>query len=85
MHFCWGAYLFGEGIKIDYKLAKNYYEKSCEMQNFYGCGMLGIMYRDGKGVEQNLSKAKEYYGKFCDLGLQDDCDEHEKLNEKGVK
>ena len=68
------VYLFGDGTQIDYKLAKSYFEKSCEMQNFYGCSMLSVMYRDGKSVEQNLSKAKEYHDKACNLG-KIDCDE----------
>ncbi len=53
--------------KQDFTQAKKYFEKSCELQNGFGCVFLGASYEDGKGVEKDLKKALDLYEKACEL------------------
>lgn len=63
------AYLNGKGVAVDYRLAKDYFEKSVEQGD--GCGEvnLALMYRKGLGVEKSESKAREYFKTANGYGL----------------
>ena len=75
-------YYDGDGVKQDYKKAREFYNKACEMGNALGCGALGSLYQYGLGVRQNDSKAMEFFGKACDLGEQKDCDAYKEMKTK---
>lgn len=55
------SYLYGKGIKQDYKKAKEYYESAAKYNNSEALFRLGYLYQYGYGVEQNYQKAKEYF------------------------
>ena len=72
----------------DYLNAKKYYEISCNADNenqSRSCYNLGLMYDKGQGVKQKRSIAKQYYGKSCDLGVQQGCDNYNRLDNAGVQ
>lgn len=50
-------YFKGDGVKQDYKKAREFYNKACEMGEASGCNNLGKLYKNG-----NTSKSK-YVGK----------------------
>lgn len=59
-------YLNGKPVvEKDYKIAKDYMERSCQMDNKYGCSELGYLYEKGYSVEQNYNLAKKYYTMGC--------------------
>ena len=63
--------------------AKEYWEKSCELNYGAACFNLGLLYEIGYRVRQNYSKAKQLFGKACDLGLQTGCKNYAILNKQG--
>ena len=73
-------YAQGYGVTQDYSQAKNYYTKSCDLDNGLGCSNLGRMYQKGEGVRYNKTTAKEFFGKACDLGFQDGCNNYKILS-----
>lgn len=68
----------------DYFVAKQSFEKSCNLDEAEGCGALGDMYAEGLGTRKNLKTAKEYYGRACDLGSQRGCDNHNAIKERDI-
>ena len=50
--------MMGSGVKVDYKKAKEYFEKSGTAS---ALNNLGYMYRNGLGVEVDYEKANEYF------------------------
>lgn len=55
------AYVFGDGIDINYAQAVQWLQKAVAQGNARGLYMMGVMYEEGKGVPQNQIKASEYY------------------------
>ena len=72
-------YYYGKGVEQDYKKAAEFFEKSCESGDKYGCYELGKMYEKGEGVEQDKSKALMFYKKACDDGMDDACEKYTEL------
>lgn len=49
------------GLKVDYKEAARWYEKSAEQGNIYAQASLGILYRAGKGVARDNLQAEVWF------------------------
>ncbi len=73
----------GKGIEHDYRKAKYYYEKACNLGMGEGCNSLGFFYGKGMGVNQNISTAKKYFEKACNLDNQKGCHNYKLLNKQG--
>lgn len=85
------AFLFGtgQGIRIDYAKAQEYYQKACDGGVAESCFNLGLMYDDNGKLLRLMRKAKEkvhinpkaleYFGKACDLGMQEGCDSYKEI------
>lgn len=73
----------GLGVRQDYTLARQWYEKAASQGHAKAQVNLGMMYEGGLGVRQDLGAAKEWYGKACDGGLQKGCEAYAKLNRAG--
>lgn len=54
-------YLRGEGVKVDYSLAKAWFDRAAEHGDREAHNGLGIMYRDGLGVKPDISKAMAHF------------------------
>ncbi len=61
---CYWAGFFYQN-KQNYPLAKQYYEKSCDLNYGEGCTALGFLYKDGEGVRQDYQQAKTYFEQGC--------------------
>ena len=68
-------YLSGAGVDRDLSIAKNLYQKSCDLNMGVACGILGNMYYLGKGTETepNIEAAITNMKKGCDLNDSDSC------------
>ncbi|ACM92150.1 beta-lactamase HcpA [Nautilia profundicola AmH] len=49
------------------------FEKRCEKNEAYACGMVAYFYNKGFGVEKDNKKALKYYEKGCNLNDSDSC------------
>ena len=80
-------YYHGDGVRQDYKKAREFVGKACEMNNAEGCNNLGYLYDNGLGVRQNYKKAMELYNKACEMNNALGCNNLGILyyNGKGVK
>ncbi len=56
-----------------YKQALSGFEKRCEKNDGYACGMVGFFYYKGFGTGKNMQKAIQYYQKGCKLKDADSC------------
>jgi len=54
-------------------LALQYYKKSCDFGEKWGCNNTATLYRSGKGVDKNKTQAVLYYDKSCDLNHSEAC------------
>ena len=54
-------YLKGEGVKTDYSIAKEWFEKASSYDNDSANFNLALMYQTKIGVEEDMEKAKEYF------------------------
>ncbi|KAF8967950.1 hypothetical protein BDZ97DRAFT_1802104 [Flammula alnicola] len=54
-------YLRGEGVKVDYAVAKAWFERGAEHGDRESHNGLGIMYRDGLGVKVDMPKALAHF------------------------
>ena len=52
----------GNGVKQDYALAQQWYEKAAQQGDVVAQFGLGIIYLNGLGTRQNTSQAKAYFG-----------------------
>lgn len=66
-------YHFGYGVEVDYKRAKDLYERALEYGNGEAANHLGRLYLNGEGVEKNPVRAREYYKLSCDNGYSFAC------------
>ena len=65
------AYLKGDGVKKDYKLALNWIRKAVAQEHVKAQGILGVMYELGYGVPKNIGEAKKWYLKSAEHGNPD--------------
>lgn len=72
-------YRDGQGVKVDYKKAAQYFKMACDLNYGGACSNLGYLYGKGQGVRYDLNAAKNHYGKACDLGNQIGCDNYKKI------
>ena len=63
-------YYNGDGVKQDYKKAREFYNKACEMGEALGCSALGDLYYN---VKQDYKKAREFWSKACEMGDANGC------------
>jgi len=56
-----------------YAKALKGFEKRCEKNDAYACGMVGYFYNKGFGVQKDNKKALKYYEKGCNLNDGDSC------------
>jgi len=71
----------GQGVKQNYVIAAQFYEKAANQGDVSAQSKLGFMYVKGQGVKQNYIKAKELFKKACDGGNEWSCKAYIKLNE----
>lgn len=64
----------------DHNKAFELFQKACNLDNGFGCSLLGDFYAKGFGVKQDYSKAIEFYKKACDLKNAYGCENYAKLN-----
>ena len=57
----------------NYRIAREYLEKSCARSIKFACEMMGTIYRDGHAVRPDDVKSREYYEQACDLKSGDAC------------
>lgn len=75
------------------KLAAEYLEKACDIQNAHACNELGFLYYDGKNIKQDNNQALKFFDKACKLGHRNGCsnlkwvqqDEHRSNWSKAMK
>jgi len=56
-----------------YAQALKGFEKRCDKNEAYACGMVAYFYNKGFGVEKNIQKAIKFYQKGCKLNDTDSC------------
>ena len=61
-------YLYGRGVKQDFKEAVRLFSIMAEEGNEYAQANLGLMYADGKGVKQDYEKALYWFKKAAEQG-----------------
>ncbi len=61
-------YYYGEGVQVDYELAKMYANLALEQRYIYAWRRWGKFFRDGKAVEQDYARARECYEKGAQVG-----------------
>ena len=66
-------HLKGEGAGQDYIRARQFFERSCGLDDARGCAGLGVMYYDGSGVRADFARAAACFGRACDLGYSRGC------------
>jgi TPR repeat protein len=71
------------GQKVDWTVAKEMFEKSCNADNAQACANLGIIYDQGHGVKKDAVKARELYEKGCSGGNSNGCFNVAVMREKG--
>ena len=64
-------YNAGRGVKRDYKLAAEWYQKAAEQDHASAQFSLGMMYYRGRGVAQNCEQAKHWMDKAAKTGNND--------------
>lgn len=62
------AYLNGDGVDQNLKIAVQLFEESAHQNNLEGIYFLGVCYRDGSGVEASLDMAIKLFQKGWELG-----------------
>jgi len=56
-----------------YSQALKGFEKRCNKNDAYACGMVAYFYNKGFGTEKNTKKALKFYEKGCSLNDTDSC------------
>lgn len=64
-------YSSGDGTKIDYIEAKNWFLKAAEQGQAKAQFNLGVLYFNGQGVKQDYFKAAEWHQKAAEQGYAD--------------
>lgn len=63
-----GCYSLG-WLYRDKKKSTEHFKKSCNYNNYLGCALAGISYKNGDGIKQNHKKASELFTKACDSNV----------------
>ncbi len=66
-------YVEGKKTTKDYKKAKEYFKKACDLENKFGCNNLAMLYEKGLGLKKDPTKAMNYYKKSCKLNYLESC------------
>lgn len=67
-------YESGREVKKSESKAVKYYQKACDLDNGWGCSLLGDLTLDGRGgLKESNSKAAQHYQKSCDLNHDSGC------------
>ena len=83
--YCLGdMYFYGDGVKQDYRKAREWFEKAATQDELTAQCYLGDMYLYGLGVKQDYNKAHEWYRKAAANGDEDAKEYLEKLAELGT-
>ena len=63
------------GFEPNPRLAFDYFEKTCEMDDGHpvGCASVGEMYMEGKGVQRDYAKARPYLEVGCEYEVAEAC------------
>lgn len=67
----------------NYSESKRYASKGCDLNDAWGCFVVGAHYSAGVGVKQDFNKAQKYYKKACALGSTEACEDYQTLKRKG--
>jgi uncharacterized protein len=59
--------------QIDNTIAKEVYEKACELKDGDGCLLFGVLYAQGHSVSQDYQQASVYYQKACEFKEGEGC------------
>ena len=62
-----------EALQGHYKKAFNMFEKRCNNNDGYACGMVAYFYDKGFGVKNDKKRAIDFYKKGCNLNDKDSC------------
>ena len=62
------SYYKGNGIKMDYKQAAEWYRKAAEQGHTDAQNALGVFYSSGLGVNKDINQAVEWYRKAAEQG-----------------
>ena len=76
-------YYHGKGCRQDFAIAKEMYEKACNLGFGEGCYNLGVMHKNGDGIRKDIYAAKDLYSKACKLGYETGCKQYIGLGVKG--
>ena len=75
------CYSLGEGVKKNYSVAANWYQKSANQGNAVAQYSVGVCYEHGKGLRKNKTEAKKWYQKAADQGNEEAKKALESLNQ----
>jgi uncharacterized protein len=53
----------GEGVKVDFQIAMDWYEKAANLGSIDAMNNIALMYEKGKGRKRDAQKAAEWYEK----------------------
>jgi TPR repeat protein len=76
-------YNLGNGVRQNYQIANELYNRACNGGDEQSCTLLGFQYYFGNGVRQNYSVAKELFGQACDMGDNSGCKQYSYLYQEG--
>ena len=69
MYLLGSWYYTGEhSLKLDYRMAFEWFRKSAELSNSQAMNSLGIMYKNGQGISQDFKIAFGWFEKSVKLG-----------------
>lgn len=62
-------YFEGQGVEVDYKQARVWYDKAAAQDHPGACNGIAQMYWNGWGVASSLRSAREFFVKAAGLGV----------------
>lgn len=66
-------YATGEGVAVDAKAARDFYDRACRGQDWRGCVLAAEVLQQDEATEVNLARARELLQLACDHGEGDGC------------
>ena len=63
-------YYYGDGVRQDYTLARQWFEKAANQGDAAAQTFLGLMYHIGNGVREDYTQARQWYEKAAKDGLK---------------
>ncbi len=61
-------YQIGDGVRLDYRVARRLFEHACDGGDTYGCNGLGRLFENGHGVRRDPARAVALYERACEGG-----------------